>query len=188
MMKLLLAPVLILAAILLAGFYGACHNQISYTVSPGYFHEFKFIQFGIQPELQNRLGAAIVGWQASWWMGLLIGLPIYLLSLPVRGTKAFVRLFLFAALVVVAITLLTGLGAVSVGYLAIHDGYLPRWMAGRDVTDPVAFARAGLMHDFSYLGGLIGLAAGAFMAIRKALRSRRTLPAPSREAGHRPEW
>lgn len=184
-MKLLLAPVLIFAAILLAGLYGACHNQISYTVSPGYFHEFKFIQFGIQPQLQNRLGAAIVGWQASWWMGLVIGLPIYLLCLAIRGTMAFVRVFLLAALVVVAITLLTGLGALFAGHLAIHDDHLPGWMAGRDVTDPVAFARAGLMHDFSYLGGLIGLAAGAFIVIRKALRSRRNLP---RESGHRLEW
>ncbi|RNF36317.1 hypothetical protein [Paracoccus methylarcula] len=173
MTKLLLAPALILASILLAGLYGACHNQISYTVSPGYFHEFKFIQFGIQPELQNRLGAAIVGWQASWWMGIVIGLPLCLLSLAMRGIGAFVRTFLLAALMVVGITFLTGLGALAAGYIAIHDGNLPGWMAGREVSDPTAFARAGLMHDFSYLGGLLGLLAGGVMVIRKVRASRK---------------
>lgn len=172
-LKLLLAPFLIAAACILAGLYGMVHNQISYSVSPGYFHEFKFIQFGIQPELQNRLGAAIVGWQASWWMGIVIGLPICLLSLAMQETGAFVRTFLLAALTVVGITLLTGLGALAAGYLAIDDGRLPGWMAGREVSDPTAFARAGLMHDFSYLGGLLGLLAGGVMVVRKSRASRK---------------
>ncbi|RMC37724.1 hypothetical protein [Paracoccus alkanivorans] len=171
-MKLLLAPFLIAAACILAGLYGMVHNQISYSVSPGYFHEFKFIQFGIQPELQSRLGAAIVGWQASWWMGIVIGLPICLLSLAMRGTGAFVRTFLLAALMVVAIALLTGLGALAAGYLAIQEGHLPGWMAGWEVSDPTAFARAGLMHDFSYMGGLFGLLAGGVMVIGKIRASR----------------
>lgn len=174
MVKLLLAPVLICTAILLAGLYGGFHNQISYTLSPGYFHEFKFIQFGIQPELQNRLGAAIVGWQASWWMGLVIGLPIYLLCLAIRGTRPFLRTFFLASIAVVGTTLLVGLGALAVGLITIESSNLPDWMAGRAVSDPVAFARAGQMHDFSYLGGMIGLVIGAFIAVRKTVQSRRT--------------
>lgn len=174
MVKLLLAPVLICAAILLAGLYGGFHNQISYTVSPGYFHEFKFIQFGIQPELQNRLGAAIVGWQASWWMGLVIGLPIYLLCLAIRGMGPFLRTFFLASLAVVGTTLLVGLGALAAGLITIESSNLPDWMLGRAVSDPVAFARAGQMHNFSYLGGLIGFAVGAFIATRKAIQSRRS--------------
>lgn len=178
MNKLLLAPVLIGAACIMAGIYGALHDQISYTVSTGYFHEFKFIQFNIAPDLQNRLGAAVVGWLASWWMGIVIGVPIYLLALTVKGIRAFTRAFLLAALTVIGVTLLIGVIGLAIGFLTIQDGNLPSWMVGRDVTDPVSFARAGMMHDFSYLGGMVGLLAGAGVVIRQAVTSRRTAPRP----------
>ena len=71
MTKLAFVPVLLMVGCLFAGLYGIIHNQISYTVSPEYFHAFKFQQFNIPPSLQNRIGASIVGWGASWWMGLL---------------------------------------------------------------------------------------------------------------------
>lgn len=180
--KLLLAPVLIAAACMMAGIYGAVHDQISYTVSPGYFHEFKFIQFDLRQSLQNRLGAAVVGWLASWWMGLIIGVPICLSALTVRGVREFVRSFLLASLTVIAVTLLVGLTGLAVGILTIQNGNLPFWMAGRHVTDPVAFARAGMMHNFSYLGGMIGLIAGIAVVIRQAMRSRSNA---ARDISHR---
>ena len=65
-----------------AGGYGAVHNHISYTVSPDYFHAFKFHQFGIPPELRGRVGASIVGWHASWWMGLFVGIPVPVIVAP----------------------------------------------------------------------------------------------------------
>jgi len=49
---------------------GALHNQVSYTVRPDYFYAFKFHHLPFRP-LQNRSGASIVGWHASWWMGLI---------------------------------------------------------------------------------------------------------------------
>ena len=61
MAKLALFPVLLAAACIVAGVYGALHNQISYSVSPEYFFAFKFHQFGIPEHLQNRIGASIVG-------------------------------------------------------------------------------------------------------------------------------
>ncbi len=88
MLKLLLLPVLLAAGCLISGFYGAAHNQISYTVSPDYFHAFKFIQFEMPANLHNRLGAAIVGWEASWWMGVLIGIPILSVALIMPGANS----------------------------------------------------------------------------------------------------
>src|SRR5258708_14664894 len=89
MLKLALLPLLLVSGCLIAGSYGALHNQISYTVSPEYFHAFKFGQFGIPNELRGRVGAAIVGWRASWWMGLIIGMPILLVGLTLPGCKAY---------------------------------------------------------------------------------------------------
>ncbi len=88
MAKATLLPVLLVAGCLISGLYGMLHNQISYTVAPEYFHAFKFDQFAIPNGLHNRIGASIVGWQASWWMGLIIGVPILLVGLIMPDAKA----------------------------------------------------------------------------------------------------
>jgi len=173
MKKILLLPVLLVFACIVAGFYGALHNQISYTVSPSYFYDFKFDQFLIEPHLRNRLGASIVGWGASWWMGILIGLPIYVIGLFVNGMRCFVKAFTKAAIAVVVITLLVGLTALGVSFFTITEKMLPDWMQYYSVSDPVAFARAGTMHNFSYIGGLVGLFVGAAIMGREIFISKR---------------
>ncbi len=172
-MKAVLFPVLMVFACVLAGLYGALHNQISYSVSPGYFHEFKFIQFGIDQAFQNRLGASIVGLQASWWMGIIIGIPIYLVGLFVRGTKLFIQAYLKAAMIVVGVTLTVGAAALLVSFFSVSPDNLPWWMDNRQVSNPVAFARAGMMHNHSYLGGGIGLFLGLAFTVWLAWKSRK---------------
>jgi hypothetical protein len=153
------------ASVLLAASYGAIHNQISFSVGPVYFHEFKFIQFGIEPELHNRVGAALVGIRASWWMGLLLGMPIYLLALFVRGFVPFLRVFFRAAMITFGVTLLVGLTFLTIGVGTVDIGNLPKAMNTRDVSDPVAFAHAGIMHDASYFGGFIGMICGCIYTV-----------------------
>src|SRR5262245_51244273 len=111
MAKVALFPILLIAACLCAGLYGALHNQISYTVSPDYFHAFKFDQFGIPEGLRGRIGASIVGWHASWWMGFLIGVPVLILGLILPGWKAYLSRCLLATAVVACTTLIVGLCA-----------------------------------------------------------------------------
>lgn len=171
--KILLLPLALAFSCLLAGVYGAVHNQISFTVAPQYFYEFKFFQFQIPPKLQNRLGASIIGWRASWWMGLIIAVPVYTLCLFIKGIPAVIRAFAAAALTAVLTALAIGLAALLYGYLNFSPTDLPIWMEGRDVSDPVAFARSGNMHNFSYLGGLIGMVAGCGVVIARATASRR---------------
>src|SRR5438105_3464978 len=54
----------------LAGFYGAIHDQLSYTISPEYFTKMKFIQFSYADfGWPQRVFASEVGFLASWWVG-----------------------------------------------------------------------------------------------------------------------
>jgi len=170
--RLALLPISLLFACVIAGAYGALHDQISYTIAPSYYHDFKFIQFAIDPALQNRLGASIVGWKASWWMGVLIGLPIYVAGLFVRGNGEFWRQYLRAAMLVVAIALLIGLGALALSFVLIDGHHVPASFAGRPIDDPVAFARVGMMHNFSYIGGFVGLICGVVQMILAARKAR----------------
>ncbi|MGF1455812.1 MAG: hypothetical protein ACFB6R_10590 [Alphaproteobacteria bacterium] len=171
-MKLLLAPLLLLASALIAGLYGAFHNQVSYTVSPDYFHTFKFVQFAIPEDLRNRWGAAWVGVRASWWMGAILGVPVLLLSLRVKGAHAFIRTVLMAALTVAAVAILVGLMALTAAVLVVGPETVPPWIyqLGLKRDAAIRFLWAAVMHDAAYAGALIGaIAAGLII-----LKARRT--------------
>jgi hypothetical protein len=167
MAKLALFPMLLIASCLTAGLYGALHNQISYSVSPDYFHAFKFHQFDIPPALRNRLGAAIVGWHASWWMGILIGIPVLLVGLILPDWKSYLRHCLIAIAVVAGTTLAVGLAALVYASFTITAA-TPDGVAG------AAFERAGTMHNFSYLGGFLGIVTGSvYLCIARVLETAR---------------
>jgi hypothetical protein len=169
MTKLFVLPVLIGVACLLAGLYGMIHNQISYTVGPEYFTRFKFLQVHIAEALPYRTGAAIVGWRASWWMGLVIGAPIAFAALFLPDARSMARAFLRVSLLVVAITLALGTASLLVRMTPEIQALIP---IPATVEDPAAFARAGLMHDTSYGAGLIGLLVGLVVMIRTIRRHR----------------
>jgi hypothetical protein len=165
------APLLLVAGCLFAGAFGAIHDQISYTVSPEYFTAFKFHQFRIDAAVRNRFGAAVVGWLASWWMGPIIAPPILLVAY-LCCRQQFVRSSLQAFGVVTITTLLMGCGALLFASL--------RWTADdfafisipADVLDRDAFIHVGIMHTFSYLGGVVGIVTAiCFLIVRRKKRA-----------------
>jgi hypothetical protein len=178
MMKIVLFPVLLAAGCLVAGMYGALHNQISYTVSPDYFHAFEFEQFNIPAALHGRMGASLVGWYASWWMGLLIGVPVLIVGLMLPDWKAYLSRCLAAFGVVAGTAMVVGLAALALASLTISGDSLSIFWFPAGVNDKVAFARAGTMHDFSYLGGFIGILTGSLYLVveRWRLSSRANPP------------
>lgn len=171
MIRLAFIPVLVAIACIFAGAYGALHNQISYTVCPEYFTEFKFHQFRID-NLPHRFGAAVVGWNAAWWMGIVIGVILIPLGLVIRGNSNYFWGMIRVFGVVVVTTLLVGLVALAISFAVVNAenvGEISRY--GNEISDDVSFARAGTMHNFSYLGGLLGIATGAFAIFRQRKRS-----------------
>lgn len=144
-------------ACVIAGGYGVVHNQVSYTVSPDYFHAFKFHQFRIPPGAQNRWGAAAVGWQAAWWLGLLIGPPLIVLTHRRCRGRVPPNLLVPAFLLVAGVAAVVGLGALGLSRWTIDERSVSERWIPEDVADPVAYVRAGRLHDASYAGGLIGV-------------------------------
>jgi hypothetical protein len=174
MRKLTLYLALLLAGCGIAGLYGALHDQISYTVSPDYFHAFKFPMFRIPESFHNRIGASMVGWAGAWWMGMIIGVPVLLAGLAIPGPKAYLRECLIAFGVVTATALVVGLGALVYASLTITEANLPDYSYPIGVKDKVAFARVGTMHNFGYTGGYLGiLTAMAYLLVRAILLNRR---------------
>ncbi|MFO0961336.1 MAG: hypothetical protein U0625_00365 [Phycisphaerales bacterium] len=159
------------AAVVLASAYGMLHNQLSYTISREFFTCFKFVQFGlVDSPLPERVRASIVGFGASWWVGLIAGVLIALASGIEPDPRARRRSGMIALATMLGCTIVVALGGIAMGMwrppdaAAIasmrHGGAIPTC-----VTDPVAFVRAGWMHNASYLGGAIGLALAVLVIV-----------------------
>lgn len=170
-MRIILSILLFACACLLAGLYGMLHNQISYSVSNEYFTAYKFHQFQISPDIPQRLGASIVGWYASWWMGLVIGAVLipYAYAIPKCRDFAVTTLRAFASVTVTA--LISGLAGLMLAWLLVtpeRAGEIERY--DNSVVNDVAFARARSMHNASYLGGLVGIVVGLGLVRRRRIR------------------
>ncbi|HET8705672.1 MAG TPA: hypothetical protein VFM46_05140 [Pseudomonadales bacterium] len=147
-------------AILLAAGYGVLHDQVSYSLSPEYYTRFKFIQFHTGWAFQSpRLGAAFIGALATWWMGLIIALVLYVFSKknvpPAQLFRNNVRSFFE----VFTVTLMVTAGGLALAYARVDAGTIEpyRLWLRPGVTDAVQFIRVGFMHNASYLGGIAGL-------------------------------
>lgn len=167
MAKLGVFALLLALSVLAAGLFGILHNQISYSVGPDYFHAFKFAQFRIPTEIPPRIGAALVGWTASWWMGLVLGVPTFLLGmLLVKSPRNLWRAGIRALVWGVAVTaLLSGAGLVF-SLIVVDTETAAKIPLPDSVGDPVGFLRAGVMHDASYLGGILALFVAIWVIFR----------------------
>jgi hypothetical protein len=134
---------MIFVGCILCGLYGSVHNQLSYTVSPGFFENDLFYRFNTQASHRNRLGASIVGYQSTWWMGLFIAPPIALVGLLLPDHRLYRKKCLIAFGIAMVTALSIGLFGLAVGGIVI-----PSLQHAN---------RAGVMHDFSYAGGGFGL-------------------------------
>lgn len=161
MKKFLVFILIIFLAVVLSGIYGMLHNQISYTVSPEYFTKFKFRQFGlVNVDLPDRIRASIVGFLASWWMGIPIGLVVGGAAFIHHGHWRMLKITLLSFVIVIVFTFLFGLGGLLHGWLAtrtINPGDYQDWFIPDDVVNLRRFLCAGYMHNSSYMGGTLAI-------------------------------
>jgi hypothetical protein len=174
--KLLVYVLVIFLAIVAAGFYGVVHDQISYTVAPEYFTKFKFIQFGLtDTPASERVRASIIGFLASWWMGLPIGLLVGAAGFIHRGPQRMLKVSLWSIMIAAGFTLCFGLCGLVYGYLQTRHVELAQyqnWFIPEDVTDLRRFLCAGYMHNASYLGGAFAIPVAWAFHVVTLLRAR----------------
>ena len=151
------------AALLTAGLFGAVHDQISYSVSSEYFTKFKFIQFGLQdPSVPERIRAAVVGFRASWWMGIPLGALCGVAGFIQRSPASMGRALTWSLPAMTAFTLAVALAGLAYGWAqtqTINPGSYRGWFIPPGVKDLRAFLCAGYMHNFAYLGGALSIPA-----------------------------
>lgn len=154
----------VLLGVLIAALYGALHDQVTYTISPEYYTRFKYGQFGVEPEWfgGHRPTVAVIGAWATWWMGFFISIILGLISLGFRNHKRMFTSIFKAIFLTIACTILTEIvgGIAGVVTASADADWIPA-----EVTDKKAFYIVGFIHDFAYLGGVLGLVAGIVYVI-----------------------
>jgi hypothetical protein len=157
----------IFISIVLAGFYGILHDQITYTISPEYFTKFKYIQFGFESAWfgGDRQTVAVIGFLATWWMGIIIGLGLGLTALVFKDHKAMAKAIRKSIVLVVCSAVVAGVLGFFYGRFVLTKTGVDWWLPG-NLVDRNAFITVGSIHNFSYLGGLLGLIAGIYYLVR----------------------
>jgi len=171
-LKLAIAFVLVILSPIAAGVFGIAHDQFTYTISSEYYSKFKFIQFAIDDEIittSPRFAVTMIGFYASWWTGIPYGIMIGLISLIQKNWKRSFWISIQCIGVTLSITLISGLIGLLYGEVFISeyttDLYLPS-----NVLDKKSFLAVGMMHNFSYLGGFIGLIASIVFQLKARAR------------------
>jgi len=148
---------LVIVSTLLASLYGFLHNRVTFSISSEYFTEFKFYQFSVLDyiiENDDLKKASFVGIMATWWVGALIGAVITFSSFFLIKLK-FIN-FLKAISLCIVITILFSFIGYFVGISSTDDlGFEPDFLNG--LFNKKDFITVATMHNYSYLGGFIGL-------------------------------
>ena len=150
----------ILVGALIAGGYGVLHDQVTFTLSAEYFTKFKFQQFAhIDFDLPDRVFVALIGLLATWWVGAIAGwLFSRIAILPSGEPLPFSLIFRGIGLMLI-FTLIGGvLGALynELSY-ELHRQFWTEYEQTLDLEDTRSYARVGQIHNFGYLGALVGL-------------------------------
>jgi len=162
---------------LIAGVYGALHDQVTWTLSAEYFTEVKFEQFGYADfGWGPRAFAGTVGLLATWWVGLIAGWFLARLALPrfpvERARAAAHRGFAM----VFGCGLTGGLAGYAIGRLRVAEGIPEAWhplIRQLGLEQPQDFVVVAHIHNGGYLGALVGLViAGLWIASAQGAKGR----------------
>ena len=154
---------------LAAGLYGILHDQVTYSISPEYFTNVKYLQFDyLNPDLPDRVRVAQIGFLATWGMGFIGAWFMARLSVPRHPFRQALRLCLFGFAIMFAATLAAGMIGWTLGEW--HGPDYGRWepfIHQFGVEDLPAFVQVAYIHNAGYMGAFTGLLAALVLIWRR---------------------
>ena len=174
--KLLTIILVALIASAIAGIYGVINDQITFSISSEYYTKFKFIQFNLANENNidkikfPRIFVAIVGFLATWWFGLVLGFILGLFNLIQTSWQKLFKVSFNALLIAILVTFITGILGLFYGFFFLS--HQPRsnfegWFIPYNLENFRNFIAVGSMHNFSYIGAILGLIVAIFYSYKK---------------------
>ena len=146
---------------IIAGLYGIFHDQITFAISNEYFSKLKYQQFGYLNFVDSdRLKVSMIGFLATWWVGLFLGWFLARWFLP-HNSYSSARSKIFKSFIITFITsiVLATASGVYVFLFGKSFNYLS-WaqiIKTYNIENSWAFVGVAYIHNASYLGALLGL-------------------------------
>jgi hypothetical protein len=147
---------IILLSIAMAVIYGILHDQVTARVCVEYFTIGHPPVFGTEDPTLLGIGWGII---ATWWVGLILGVPLAIAARVGRRPKRDVQSLVRPLAWLMGISALIALAAGMIGWTLASLGYveLVGYMAAAVPTDRhVAFLADGFGHTASYAAGALG--------------------------------
>lgn len=161
-MRLPLTLTLIFAGTLSACVYGILHDQITYTISEEFYTKIRFAQNEI-PQSESWWGVTKVAVLNTWKIGLIISFTLSCMGLIHPTNKAFVKYTMQAFFISMGVAaILTALGYVNGIYNHNALEKLPNTIINKN-----DFLLVQSIHNFTYIGGLIGMFVGIYWQFYK---------------------
>ena len=159
----------------IAGAYGIINDYFLFKFCPEFFTEFKFVEYGVTDGItknggDNSLNIIKVGLMASWWMGLIIGSILGILSLPIATPRDMYKTLFSSMGITIAITVFMSLAGLVFGRIFLTDYNVEAWgifMPTKNILHPERFMMCLSMHNFTYIGAIIGMLVGSIFIITK---------------------
>jgi len=174
--KILTVILISLIAAILAGIFGIAHDHITYTISPEYYTKFKFIQFDLVNKKDERIVhprvfVTVVGFLATWWFGLILGLILGLYNSIQTTWQKLLFISFKAIMIAILITIISELIGLFLGIIFLSKlpkSFFVDWcFIPEDLQNFGDYIAVGSMHNFGYIGGIIGLIVGIFYSYKK---------------------
>lgn len=147
---------IVLLSVFTAVVYGILHDQVTARICVEYFTIGHPPVFGTEDPTLLGIGWGII---ATWWVGLMLGVPLAIAARlgkrPKRDVRSLVRPLVWLMGISAVIALAAGIGGwtlASLGYVGLV-GYLS------EAVPPerhVAFLADGFAHTASYAAGFLG--------------------------------
>lgn len=136
---------------LIAGAYGVLHDQVTYSIGPEYFHNFKFQQFDYADFGVGRRGfVATIGFLATWWVGAIVGWILARRMIPVCSREVAHRKIIFGFAIVFTTAMAFGIGGYLYGLWRGPDADYTYWqetLRSYQVVDQFHFMCVGYIHN-----------------------------------------
>ena len=163
--------IIVFISITIAVIYGVAHDTITSKISPEFYTKLTFFKFGILDDYVREFNgnwtfALIwIGFFSTWWFGLLTGVVIGVFGLKYSNGQRMLHKSLKSLLIVLTITILFGFVGYGIAELNPSD-IISNYDLPFEIEDKRDFNKVVKIHNFSYLGGIVGLIIGTFNQIK----------------------
>ncbi len=163
--------IIVFISITLAVIYGVAHDFITSKISPEFYTKLTFFNFGILDDYEREfnenwiLALTWVGFFSTWWFGLLTGIVLGIFGLKYSDGQIMLNKSLKSLFIVIGIAILFGFVGYGIGELnpseIITNYHLPF-----EIEHKAEFNKVRKIHNFSYIGGIVGLIIGSLNQIK----------------------